>query len=165
MFDWLSGVRNALRRRRSKLVKLTEEIRDSLVKMNPDLVEDFFGLLLKVISLRLWVDREYHQNIEGFKGKYLFQSKDKEISVRAVFKSTRLLNYEYLSFGEGEIDDPDITVTFKDSRALMNLLLSPKLDILGSLLRNEVSVSGNLNYIFKFGFMATQLRQMMLPNV
>jgi hypothetical protein len=163
MSDWLNGVRNALRRRRSKLAKLTEKIRDSLVNLDPELAEDFFGLLLGVISLRLWVDKDYHRNIEGFKGKYLFLSKDKKISIRAVFKHTRFLKHEYLSFGEGELDDPDITVTFKDSRALMNLLLSPKLDIMGSLLRNDVSVSGNVNYIFKFGFMATQLRQMMLP--
>ena len=161
----LTNVRNTLRRRRSRLEELTEKLRESLVNLNPDLVEDFLWLLMGVMSLRLWLDRDYHDNIEGFKGKYLFQSKDKRISVRVIFKRTRLFGYEYLTVSEGTVDDPDIKVTFKDSRAIMNLLISPRIDILSSLLRNDVSVSGNINYIFKLGFMATQLRQMMLPGI
>jgi hypothetical protein len=46
----------------------------------------------------------------------------------------------------------------------MTLLLSPKPDILGTLLRDEVSVAGNINYIFKLGFVATQLGQMVLSE-
>ena len=165
MASWLNSVRNALRRRKTKLEDLTEELREPLVNLNPDIVEDFLGLLLRVMSLSLWVNEGYHRNIKGFKGRYLFESKDKRISVRAIFKRSPLLKYEYLKVNEGTLDDPDITVTFRDSRGLMNLLISPKIDILDSLLQNAVSVKGNFNYIFKFAFMATQLRQMMLPGV
>ncbi len=161
----LTNARNALRRRRSKLEELAERLREPLVNLNPDLVEDFLWLLMAVMSLRLWLDRDYHDNIEGFKGKYLFRSKDKRISIRVVFKRTRLFGYEYLDVDEGTVDDPDIEIVFKDSRAIMNLLISPRMDILGSLLRNDVTFSGNINYIFKLGFMATQLRQIMLPGI
>lgn len=161
----LVNLRNALRKRRSRLEELVERIREPLVNLNPELVENFLWLLMNVMSLWLWLDRDYHDNIEGFKGKYLFRSRDKRISIRAVFKRTWLFRYEYLDVDMGTVDNPDIEIVFKDSGAVMNLLISPKMDILGSLLRNDVTFSGNINYIFKLGFMATQLRQMMLPGI
>ena len=42
----------------------------------------------------------------------------------------------------------------------MNYLLSPKPDILGSVLRQDVMVSGNLNYLYKFAYMAKRLQLM-----
>ena len=50
-----------------------------------------------------------------------------------------------------------VTVTFKDSAAMRRFLFSKDQDILASLLANEVEVDGNLNYIYKLGFMARDL--------
>ena len=61
---------------------------------------------------------------------------------------------------EEEISRPDITVTFKDSKALVNYLLTPNPDVLGSMLRQEVILDGNLNYLYKFAFMAKRLQLM-----
>ena len=58
------------------------------------------------------------------------------------------------------IPDPDITILFKDGKALMGYLLSPKPDILGSILHQEVSLAGNLNYLYKFAFMSKRLQLM-----
>ena len=157
-----SRIRNSLRMR--ELGKLSEVFRDLLLGLNPEMVEEFLELLLNVMRLTLWVDRDYHRNIQNFEGKYLFESKDGNISVSAVFKRSSLFNYEYLEVSEKKIEDADITVTFKDSKILMGLLLSPNPDILGALLENAVVVTGNINYIFKFGFMTTQLQQMILSR-
>ena len=51
----------------------------------------------------------------------------------------------------------DVTVTFKNADALMRFLLAEKKDILQSLLNNEVQIAGNLNYLYKFGFMANHV--------
>lgn len=65
-----------------------------------------------------------------------------------------------LEVRQEEIDNPDITILFKDGKALMGYLLTPKPDILGSMLRQEVSLDGNLNYLYKFAFMAKRLQLM-----
>jgi hypothetical protein len=41
---------------------------------------------------------------------------------------------------------------------LMGFLLSPKPDILGSMLRQDISIDGNLNYLYKFAYMAKHLQ-------
>jgi hypothetical protein len=42
----------------------------------------------------------------------------------------------------------------------MDYIFSPKPDILGSMLRQDVTLNGNMNYLFKFAFMAQRLRLM-----
>jgi len=159
---FLDRVRNPFRKR--ELDRLSQTFRDVLLGLNPVMVERFLELLLNVMRLTLWLDEDYHRNIENFRGKYLFESKDGRISISAIFKRNSLLRYDYLDVSKERIADADVTVTFKNSRALMRLLLSPKPDILGALLENEVVVAGNVNYILKFGFMTTQLQQMILSS-
>lgn len=154
-----SGIRNISRRR--KLRRLGDTFREMLVDLDPDLVEEFLMLLLRGMSFMLFVDSNYHRNIEGFKGKYLFKSRDGKLTVQAVFKTSWLFQYDYLKVRKRPLKDPDITITFKDARAVMRLLLSPKPDVLGALIANEVVAAGNINYILKFGYMTTQLQQML----
>ena len=154
-----SGIRNISRRR--KLRKLGDIFREMLMSMDPKLVERFLEMLLQAMSFMLFVDSNYHRNIEGFKGKLLFQSKKGDLTVQAVFKTSWLFQYEYLKIKRRKLKDPDITITFKDSQALMRLLLSPKPDVLGAIIANEVVAAGNVNYILKFGYMTTQLQQML----
>jgi hypothetical protein len=58
------------------------------------------------------------------------------------------------------VDSPDITIIFKNPAALRNFIFSPKPDILNAILRQEVSVDGNLNYLYKFAYMANHLKLM-----
>jgi hypothetical protein len=163
MASWASSIRNIFRKR--ELRKLSEAIRESLIEANPRIVDGFLTLLLNVMSLMLWVNKDYHRNIKGFRAKYMFKSKGGELRVSAIFKRTPIFRYNYLEVGDKELTDANVTITFKDTRALMRLLLSPKPDILGALLANEVEASGNVNYILKFGFMTTQLQQMILSGI
>lgn len=123
--------------------------------------EDFLGLLLKLMSLTLKLDREFQRNIAGFKGRYQFRSADSSVTVAAVFDGNGLKVKEEL------IPEPDVSVIFKDARALMNYLLAAERDILRLLLNNELALQGNANYIFKFGYMANHLQLALtgrLPN-
>lgn len=114
--------------------------------------EEFLQLLLKAMKLVFFIDKDFRRNIENFNGRYLFCSKDRSITVAAVFENGRL------KVSEEEIDNTNMTVTFKNAKALMGFLLSPKPDILGSMLRQDVAVDGNLNYLYKFAFMAKRLQ-------
>ncbi len=106
------------------------------------------------MSLVLFLNQDFRKNIKNFRGRYLFRSKDNRITVAAIFRDNKLRVYE-----KG-IDNTNMTVTFRNPKALMNYLLSPKPDILGSILRQDVVIDGNLNYLFKFAYMAKHLQLM-----
>lgn len=119
-----------------------------------EVAEEFLELLLKLMSLVFFLDKDFKRNIENFNGRYLFKSKDNKITVAAVFRDSQMKVYEKA------IDRTNITVTFRNAKALMGYLLSPKPDILGSILRQDVTIDGNLNYLYKFAYMAKHLQLM-----
>jgi hypothetical protein len=124
-----------------------------LDSMGSGVAENFLRLLLKlmdvVFMLNIW---NFRDNIKSFSGRYVFHSKDNSIVASASFENGNMKVYDRI------IDKPDITITFRDDKALMNYLLSPKPDILGSILRQDITVSGNLNYLYKFAYMAKRLQ-------
>jgi hypothetical protein len=122
--------------------------------LSEGLAEDFLTILLEVMRLAFLFDRDYRRNIDGFGGRYLFRSADRDITVSATFAGGEM------RVEEQEIPDPHVTVIFKDGRALMHFLLSGNPDILGSMLRQEVTPEGNLNYLYKFAYMARRLQLM-----
>jgi len=98
---------------------------------------------------------DFGENIKDFTGSYLFRSKKGDIGI-------------LLKFNNGEMDweeslgqKVDATVEFEDGRALINYLINYVIkedrDILKSVLNNEVRVSGNLNYLFKYLFMTNHM--------
>lgn len=122
--------------------------------LTSEFAEDFLELLLGLMSVVFLLDPNFRKNIEGFNGRYQFRSRDGAICVAAIFESN------HLKVRKREITNPNITVFFKDGKALMEYLLAPKPDILGSVLRQEVSLDGNFNYLCKFAFMAKRLQLM-----
>ena len=122
--------------------------------LESEFAEEFLKKLLELMGLVLLLDGDYRRNIADFNGRYQFLGSDGEITVAAVFEN------DALAVSEEVIADPHITVTFKDGKALMNYLLSPKPDVLGSMLRQEVRLEGNLNYLYRFAYMAKRLQLM-----
>lgn len=114
--------------------------------------EEFLEVLLRLMGLVLRLDKDFRRNIRNFNGRYLFRSQDRRITVAAVFKDDRL------TVSEEEIGDTHMTVVFRNAKALMGFLLSPKPDILGSMLCQDVTIDGNLNYLYKFAYMAKHLQ-------
>ena len=126
--------------------------------LETEAAEQFLSLLLNLMRLMFAINPDYRENIRKFDGRYQFNSKDGKMTVGAIFKDGRL------DVEQKTIADPHITVSFRDGRTLFNFLLSPKQDILGSMLRQDVQTDGNLNYLYRFGFLAKQLQLMMMPG-
>lgn len=122
-----------------------------------ELAEEFLQSLLTLMQIVFVVNHQYRGNIEDFNGRYQFCSEDGEVTVGVIFSNKRM------KVVEGIIDKPHITVTFRNGRTLLNFIISPRQDILGSMLKHDVRTEGNLNYLYKFGFMAKQL-QLMIPQ-
>lgn len=116
-----------------------------------DVTDKFLGLLLNGMSMAFSLSRSYRKNIEDFKGKYLFRTKDNQVAVSVIF------DYGEMKVKDDAINDWDVRITFKNATAMRDFLFSKNQDILNSLLKNEVEVDGNQNYIYRFGFMARDL--------
>jgi hypothetical protein len=119
-----------------------------------ELAENFLSLLLKAMGVAFFLLRDFRKNIVDFEGKYFFKSRDNGITVAAVFKDGEM------TVKDTALKDPDVTVTFKDAAKLRDFLLAPKQDILGSMLRQDITINGNLNYLYKFAYMAKHLQLM-----
>jgi len=138
------------------LKKMGEQFLKSL---EDETAETFLETLLLFMRLKFVLDPSYRRNIEDFKGRYQFKSKDGGVTVLVEFNDGKMDVKERLA------EDVDVTVIFKDGRSLVNFLLSKNKDILRGLLHNEINVIGNLNYIYKFGFMANHLQLELTGNL
>lgn len=117
--------------------------------------DKFIEILLRGMDFFFYItwDDEFRKHLENFNGRYYFKSEEKEedIKVSATFSNGDMQVHK------GAIDDWDVMVTFRDGEALRNYIFSDKQDIFDSISENAVEVDGNLNYIFKFGFMVNDL--------
>ncbi|MBI5454385.1 MAG: hypothetical protein HY956_07160 [Deltaproteobacteria bacterium] len=116
-----------------------------------EVTDEFLETLLKGMDIMFFLSNDYRENIEGFHGKYVFKTADDTVKVSAIFDDGDL------TVLEDEISDWDARITFASPKALWSFLFSKNQDILDSLLKNEVEVDGNLNYIYKFGFLAKDI--------
>lgn len=133
---------------RGLMRKETDRLRGAL---EGQLIDKFLEALLAGMSMAFLVLGSYRRNIKGFKGAYLFRTAQGKVAAGARFENGRM------DIVTGEVPAYDVAVTFNDPAALRRFLFSRDQDILASILANDVSVDGNLNYVYKFGFLARDL--------
>jgi hypothetical protein len=122
--------------------------------LETDIMDDFLELLLKFIRLMLCLDHHYRRNIENFNARYAFRSEDGTIAASAIFKDNKM------TVKKNEITDTNVTVIFKDCKALWEFLTNSNPDVFAFVLDNKLRYNGNLNYLMKFGYMAMHLKVM-----
>ncbi len=112
-------------------------------------------LLLNAMGLLFLINKDYRKNIRDFTGSYVICSSDKKIDVSAIFKKIPVFFSEVdgMEVKDKIVDNATTTVTFKDGKAMANFLLSGNTDVIAGMLNNQLSVSGNLNYLFKFVYL------------
>jgi len=127
-----------------------------LQTLQTEAAEGFLLILLNVMRLAFLVDRNYRKNIKHFTARYQFKCQEEGLAVAAVLEDGKM------KVKEGCVAKPTIVINFKSSKALMGFLLSPKPDILNSILHQEITLNGNLNYLYKFAYMSKRLQLMAL---
>jgi len=119
------------------------------------LSDKYLELLLRVLDLAFEVSEDFRKNLKNFDGKYVFTTKDKKVCSSAVFMDNDMKVYDR------EIEDWDIMIVFQDykvlRKALKRIILTGNIDLLDSLLQNEIQTIGNVNYAFKFLFLINNL--------
>jgi len=130
-----------------------EKIEEILAALSGVATEKFVELLLNAMKNGFDRSSSYHRNIENFNGSYVFRTADDRVCLAAIF------DQDGMEVRESAPDEWDARVTFLNVPAFQRFLFSRDQDILNSLLANEVQVDGNLNYIYKLGYMARELQQ------
>ena len=116
-----------------------------------EVTDKFLLLLLNGMNFALYLSKGFRKNIKNFTAGYIFNTADGEVMVSASFKNGEMKVHDRA------IENWNAQVTYKNAKALRDFLFSRNQDILNSLLANEVEVKGNLNYIYRFGFLARDL--------
>jgi hypothetical protein len=120
-------------------------------ELEGDLTDKFVELLLYAMDLAFILLASYRRNLRDFRGNYVLRTMDGRVAASALFSGGKL------SVRDQAVSSPNVTVTFKNPAAFRRFLFSRDQDILLSIMANEVEVDGNLNYVYKFGFMAREL--------
>lgn len=131
-----------------KLVKCLEE----------ESLDVFLEMLLSFMDLYFSLNKKFRRNIENFDARYAFKSLDGRIDASVIFADSKMKVLKHV------IDNTNVTVTFKDGKALKNFLFSDSPDIIGAILSREVQYIGNLNYLSKFAYMANHLKLQFAPD-
>jgi hypothetical protein len=142
--SWLlpSSLANWLLRRSTRLAEF-------FFSADPD---KFMEHLLEAMSLAFCLCRGFRRNLLNFRAQYVFATTEGSVCASASFADGKM------AVGKEGLDSYTVKVAFTDTSALRSFLFSSqKQDILSSLLRNEVSLDGNLNYVYKFGFLVRDL--------
>lgn len=156
LFDVVDSFLTKLGARKLKK-QLLRETTDEFVELLLKAMAWSFKLEAVALFLKLIRKDDYQRHLrdsEGryFEGRYLFRTaKQDGIVTSATFRNGRMHVHE------DAIPEWDVKVTFTNGKALRKFLFSEDQDIINSLAENEVKVDGNLNYIYKFGFMAKDL--------
>ena len=135
-------------------------VKKFLETLETETAENIMEGLLYLMKTRFLLDpiiigSDYRQNIHNFDANYQFRSKSGDIKVLVTFHDGQMDWEKSLS------QDVNATLEFKDGQALVNYLFNYVIlqnrDFLQSMINNEIRVSGNLNYLYKFLFMANHM--------
>ena len=150
-----------------RMNRLLVDLKDFGEELSGEVSDAFLDSLLKVMSLAFKGNvvaegifpglKDFRKNIYGFEGGYLFMSSDKKICSAAVFDNGKMKALKNVPEKDRVIDNWDIIVKFRSSEAFRTFLFSTDQDILNLILTNDVEVEGNLNYLFKFGYLSKDL--------
>jgi hypothetical protein len=134
------------------LRRLIGRLRRYIADVEGALTNEFLQLLLGGMEVAFCISGSYRRNIKGFSGKFAFKTTDGKVGMSAVFEAGRM------RVERKAIAPANVTVIFTNAAAIWRFLFSPGQDILQSILANEVEVDGNLNYVYKLGYMASDLK-------
>ena len=117
-------------------------------------LENFKGqlnLLAMIFDTRRKMRREIYNEKTGFifNAKYQFTTKDDAFNVHVIFEDGKM------TVADGKIDDPNITIYYKDKETLANLYNKSAEESLDSLLTNDMGYVGNMSYLTKFSYLTS----------
>ena len=113
--------------------------------------KESLNLLAMVFDTRRKMRREINNEKTGFifNAKYQFKTRDGSLNLYLIFENGKM------TVGDGTIDDPNVTIYYKDKETLAMLYDKSAEESLNYLLTNEMGYTGNMSYLTKFSYMTS----------
>jgi hypothetical protein len=115
------------------------------------LTDQFIETLLGSMSLAFSLSRDYRRNIQGFRATFVYTTRDGSVACSAVFDNGRMRMHR------DALPTWSTRIVFRDADALRSFMLSDEPDSLESILADNVEAEGNLNNVYRIGFLARDL--------
>jgi len=109
------------------------------------------------MSVAFQFSRDYRRNLAGYEATLEFCAARRDASGPDVVRTIVEFEGEHMHVNPSHPVRVDTLVRFSSPDALRRFLLSKDQDIIATLLEGEVDVKGNLNHVYKFGFLAADL--------
>ena len=112
-----------------------------------------FLLSLKLLGLLFRLSKNLRKEIYNedtgfiFNARYQFKTRDDLVKAFVIFADGKMRS------GSGEIDNPDVTIFYKDKETLAKIYSKSPEESLDYLLTNEMSYTGNISYLMKFSYL------------
>jgi hypothetical protein len=116
-----------------------------------ELTEEFLLAALYAMEFLSHLSRGYRANLCGFTGSCVFQKEGDPPLASAVFSNGAM------TVVEGRVRSPDTTVTFRSYDRVWSMLLQDDA-VVDAILEDAVMVEGNLNYVYRFGLLGSDLK-------
>lgn len=117
--------------------------------------------LLDAMKLGLRLFPDWRRRIEGFHGTLVFAAKSAATPKREGVQATAIFDGQRMKVLRTGADRFNAKVTFSEPLALFQFILSRNHDIVDALLKNAVETKGNLNYVYRFGFLVMEMTRWM----
>ena len=124
------------------------EINEKIKKFKESL-----NLLSMIFDTRRKMRAEIYNEKTGFNfnAKYQISTRDGGVNVFLIFKDGKM------TVGEGKIDNPNVTIYYKNKETLAKLFDKSAEESLDYLLTNEMGYVGNMSYLTKFSYITSQV--------
>ena len=115
--------------------------------------KESLNLLSMIFDTRRKMRAEIYNEKTGFNfnAKYQISTRDGGVNVFLIFKDGKM------TVGEGKIDNPNVTIFYKNKETLAKLFDKSAEESLDYLLTNEMGYVGNMSYLTKFSYITSQL--------
>ena len=114
-----------------------------------------FLIQLKLLGLLFMVSKKLRKEIYNletgyiFNARYQFRTRDDLVSIFVVIADGKMKS------GFGTVEDPHVTIFYKDKETLAKIYSKSPEESLDYLLTNEMSYTGNMAYLTKFSYIST----------
>jgi hypothetical protein len=98
----------------------------------------------------------WREHIQGFRGTIVFIAKSPSNGKPGV-QATAIFDGRHMTVSRKAVSSPTAEVVFATPFALFSFILSRSHDIVDALLANAVETKGNLNYVYRFGFLVMEM--------
>lgn len=117
-----------------------------------------FLFSLKILGLAFKLSKAFRKEIFNeetgyiFNAKYQFKTRDGLVNIFVIFENGGMKS------GFGVIENPDVTIFYKDKETFAKIYNKSPEESLDYLLTNEMSYTGNVSYLTKFSYLGSVIK-------